>query len=311
MELFHEFQTFIHSLPTTITTTNLSGVREKAKFITPLSISNDDIPENFNKMSVVILQNLLNYHDDNEMFPIPSLKLLLDLIGTFDISDSITKSKLMLLLHGTKLKLSSERLCSWFVKVKLTKEMIIDDTHEHLNRWKTFASLTLNHPVVIEVIKSLATDGTGICLPNILSSIQVEIIDCTLAGLRGFCGINKIYINAAYIRSQMSTYSTTFHPDSPIGKSVVEMDICTIAIHEFCHARLRQIMRNGPFFDQIDYWQSAADNKWDLDYFQKFIKAIESSSAIPPFNSTNNYIKRFPSTTSGLDIDLTADDYYV
>ncbi|CAF0791888.1 unnamed protein product [Rotaria sp. Silwood1] len=340
MELFHEFQTFIHSLPTTITTTNLSGVREKAKFITPLSISNDDIPENFNKMSVVILQNLLNYHDDNEMFPIPSLKLLLDLIGTFDISDSITKSKLMLLLHGTKLKLSSERLCSWFVKVELMKEMIIDDTHERLNRWETLASLTLNHPVVIEVIKSLATDGTGICLPNILSSIQVEIIDCTLAGLRGFCGINKIYINAAYIRSQMSTYSTTFHPDSPIGKSVVEMDICTIAIHEFCHARLRQITNNPNtctpdlfrsvacstvnersefgrlcemvlFFDKIDYWRSAADNKWDLDYFQKFIKAIESSSAIPPFNSTNNYIKRFPSTTSGLDIDLTADDYYV
>jgi hypothetical protein len=41
---------------------------------------------------------------------------------------------LMLLLHGTKLKLSSERLCSWFVKVKIMKEMIIDDTHEHLNR---------------------------------------------------------------------------------------------------------------------------------------------------------------------------------
>ncbi|CAF4588302.1 unnamed protein product, partial [Rotaria sp. Silwood2] len=184
------------------------------------------------------------------------------------------------------------------------------------------------------------TDGTGICLPNILPSIQVEIIDCTLAGLRGFCGINKIYINAAYIRSQISTYSTTYHPDSPIGKSVVEMDICIIAIHEFGHTRLRQITNNPNtctpdlfssvacstvnerpesrrlcemvfFFDQIDYWQSAADNKWDLDYFQQFIKAIESSSAIPPFNSTNNYIKRFPSTTSGLDIDLTADDYYV
>ncbi len=65
------------------------------------------------------------------------------------------------------------------------------------------------------------------------------------------------------------------------------------------------------FFDQIDYWQSAADNKWDLDYFQKFINAIESASAIPPFNSNNNYIKRLPSTTSGLDIDLAGDDYYV
>ncbi|CAF2839714.1 unnamed protein product, partial [Rotaria sp. Silwood2] len=38
---------------------------------------------------------------------------------------------------------------------------------------------------------------------------------------------------------------------------------------------------------------------------------IESSSAIPPFNSTNNYIERFPSTTSALDIDLTVDDHYV
>jgi hypothetical protein len=39
----------------------------------------------------------------------------------------------------------------------------------------------------------------------------------------------------------MSTYSSNFHPDSPIGKSVAEMDICTIAIHEFGHARLRQV----------------------------------------------------------------------
>jgi hypothetical protein len=65
------------------------------------------------------------------------------------------------------------------------------------------------------------------------------------------------------------------------------------------------------FFDQIDYWQSAAHNKWDLDYFQQLIKGIESSSALPPFNSTNNYIKRFLSTTSGVDIDLAADGYYV
>jgi hypothetical protein len=65
------------------------------------------------------------------------------------------------------------------------------------------------------------------------------------------------------------------------------------------------------FFDQIDYWQSAADNKWDLDYCEKLITAIESASAIPPFNSTNTYIKRLPSTTSGLDIDLDADNYYV
>jgi len=94
---------------------------------------------------------------------------------------------------------------------------------------------------VIGVVNSLAGDGTGLCLPNVLPPIQVEIIDCTLAGLRGFCGINKIYINAAYIRSQMSIYSTTFHPDSPIGKSVAEMDICTIAIHEFGHARLIKV----------------------------------------------------------------------
>ena len=94
---------------------------------------------------------------------------------------------------------------------------------------------------MIEIVNSLATDGTGLCLPNVFQPIQVEIINCTLPGLRGFCGINKIYINAAYIRSQMTTYSSDYHPDSPIGKSVAEMDICTIAIHEFGHARLRQV----------------------------------------------------------------------
>ena len=91
------------------------------------------------------------------------------------------------------------------------------------------------------VVNSLIGDSTGLSLPNLLPPIQVEIIDRTIAGLRGFCGINKIYVNAAYIRSQMSTYSTTYHPDSPIGKSVAEMDICTIAIHAFGHARLRQV----------------------------------------------------------------------
>ncbi len=47
MELFDEFQTFIYSLPTTITSTSLGAIREKTKFITPLTISNDDTPENF------------------------------------------------------------------------------------------------------------------------------------------------------------------------------------------------------------------------------------------------------------------------
>lgn len=68
-----------------------------------------------------------------------------------------------------------------------------------------------------------------------------NIINCTLAGLRGFCGINQIYINAAYIRGQLSIYSTEYRSDSPIEKSVTEMDICTITIHEFGHARLRQV----------------------------------------------------------------------
>jgi hypothetical protein len=101
-------------------------------------------------MSIVILQNLLNYHNDSDMFNVSSLKLLLDLIRTNDTFESLTKSKLMLLLHGTKLKLASEILCSWFLNVKLMKEMIIDDTHARLNRWKILGSLTLNHPVVSE-----------------------------------------------------------------------------------------------------------------------------------------------------------------
>ncbi|CAF3727974.1 unnamed protein product [Rotaria socialis] len=284
MELFDAFQTFICSLPANVTTTSLCVIREKAKFITPLTISNDDSSENFGKMSVVILQNLLNYHDECDIFNVSSLKLLLELIGTNDTAEPLTKSKLMLLLH--------------------------------------------------------VDSGACLRLPNVLPSIQVEIINCTLAGSRGFCGINKIYINPAYIRGQMSIYSTEYHPDSPIGKSVSGMDICTITIHEFGHAKLRQVTNNPNtstpdfysqqtcgtvnerpkfgrlcemafFFGQIDYWQSAADNKWDLDYFQQFIKAIESASAIPKFNSTNNYVKHFPSTTSGVDIDLGADDYYV
>jgi hypothetical protein len=74
---------------------------------------------------------------------------------------------------------------------------------------------------------------------------------------------------------------------------------------------LRRLCEMAFLFDQINYWQSAADNRWNLDYFEQVIKAIESASAIPPFNSTNNYIKRLPSITSGLDIDLAADDYYV
>ncbi|CAF3173218.1 unnamed protein product [Rotaria socialis] len=123
--------------------------------------------------------------------------------------------------------------------------MIIDDTHDRLDRWKMLASLKLNHPVVIGVVNCLVDSGACLRLPNVLPSIQVEIINCTLAGSRGFCGINKIYINPAYIRGQMSIYSTEYHPDSPIGKSVSGMDICTITIHEFGHAKLRQVIMLG------------------------------------------------------------------
>jgi hypothetical protein len=45
----------------------------------------------------------------------------------------------------------------------------------------------------------------AVSIDLVASPTQLEIIDCTLAGLREFCEINKIYIIAAYIHSQMST----------------------------------------------------------------------------------------------------------
>ncbi|CAF1115898.1 unnamed protein product [Rotaria sordida] len=75
--------------------------------------------------------------------------------------------------------------------------------------------------------------------------------------------------------------------------------------------KIGRMSEMGFFFEQIDYWQTAADEKFDINYFNQFIEAIGSKTALPQFDTKNHYVKRAPSAKSGLDIDDSADDYYV
>ncbi|CAF1374072.1 unnamed protein product, partial [Didymodactylos carnosus] len=54
------------------------------------------------KMSIIILQNLLNYHTDNDLFNIPSLKILVDLIQTSSTVEPVVEHVLFIYTYTNK-----------------------------------------------------------------------------------------------------------------------------------------------------------------------------------------------------------------
>lgn len=75
-----------------------------------------------------------------------------------------------------------------------------------------------------------------------LIPVSVRFVATTEFELRGFAGINEIFINSTYFKAEQIKLSLAMLPNK---ENVILMDILTVVIHVYAHIRARQVrLRN-------------------------------------------------------------------
>lgn len=69
---------------------------------------------------------------------------------------------------------------------------------------------------------------------NSIGDLKVKFISMKCNEIRGFSGINDVFINKDHFIKKYGTNEADL-------KAVGKMDIITISVHEFAHVRLRQV----------------------------------------------------------------------
>lgn len=71
--------------------------------------------------------------------------------------------------------------------------------------------------------------------------VPVKFVYSTQCDLRGFSGIDEIFLNAYYFNKKMADLSAAKIINPDVLNQFIAMDIVTCAIHEYAHVRIRQV----------------------------------------------------------------------
>ncbi|CAF1215377.1 unnamed protein product [Adineta ricciae] len=185
--------------------------------------------------------------------------------------------------------------------------------------WKSVAWKTINHPQIIEVIEGSIREifGSNTEIKKIVRTpMQIHFISIDYPSLRGFSGINEMFINENYFLTKINSCKS----NSSLSNSMLKMDLAAIALHECVHVRIRQKIiidciwyfqsekkdiiclatELNLFHEQIDWFQSI--DTINAHYVEKFLDAIENGTHLPSLTKNDGAIPRQPSTTMGVDI---------
>ena len=75
--------------------------------------------------------------------------------------------------------------------------------------------------------------------------ISIRFVHSLIDGLRGYTGINCIYINAVYVKNRQLIYKMSATLGDDVDDVIFKMNMFCITLHEFSHARLRQVCQIG------------------------------------------------------------------
>jgi hypothetical protein len=74
--------------------------------------------------------------------------------------------------------------------------------------------------------------------------VQIHFFSLDFPTLRGFFGINELFINENYFLAKISEWKS----NARLLDSITKMDLITIALHEYAHVRIRQVKSLLNFF---------------------------------------------------------------
>ena len=75
-------------------------------------------------------------------------------------------------------------------------------------------------------------------MSNTYEKLSIKFVYSLIDGLRGFTGMNCTYNNAVYVKYRHLLHRMSVIPNDDV---IVKMNIFCITLHEFAHARLRQV----------------------------------------------------------------------
>ncbi|KAG4077183.1 hypothetical protein HA402_016170 [Bradysia odoriphaga] len=303
---------------------DLTTMLSEFKTETPIAVPYIDSPETFADLPYVILHNFFNYCP--EQFPLYALRCLYRVV-TKNIDDIDTKPRLLIMLHLTK--------------------MSVVDLPEYINRFERLyvvpeetnteiplqlVDKAIKHPKLNKIINNLIKQSFGEEFAKHIGEtnsidVTVKLVATFEFELRGFCGINIIYVNSTYFKNRRFQLGLTQLPETD---KILVIDILTVVIHEYAHIRARQIANNcnhstpkciveavnenDPEFGRmieralfsvpIDWMKSLDNNSVGIGYIEQFIEAIDKGEEIPILNATPKLIARTGSSLmhGGLDI---------
>lgn len=70
-----------------------------------------------------------------------------------------------------------------------------------------------------------------------IGEIEVTFVDSPEPRLRGFSGVNKVYVNIYHFQAKLSICRTK----TPLLQKLVKIDIANLVIHEISHVILRMV----------------------------------------------------------------------
>lgn len=220
----------------------------------------------FRAMPEIVLINFCRNVGDIT-FPMSGLLALKDIV-TKDVDDEDSRLSMILLIHLTKMQFSIRDAAMYYSDFTCIIGNV-DTTDARC--WLEIGNLVLAHTTVslplsptrfqfwpdwkfvsfcCQIIKSINN-----LLKNVFGQqfaervdktesvpITVKMVDTRESQLRGFTGINQIYINyGCFITKKFQIDRSTL--SNELKTMLIIIDVATVAIHEYAHARAQQVTK--------------------------------------------------------------------
>jgi hypothetical protein len=91
------------------------------------------------------------------------------------------------------------------------------------------------------LVDDLISSATGKPVNTSSEKISVKFVHSTIANVRGFTGINTIYINISYINDRHQAFKIGSSLSNDEKNIIFKMTLFCVGLHEYSHARLRQV----------------------------------------------------------------------
>lgn len=201
-----------------------------------------------------------NYGNDN-IFPRIGLVAIDSIIRK---TGPVGDTQKVLLLHASKafFKKGVDDAASFFVSAE--SMIMSSEVTDSLCTWKSLAKKVTHHPQVKPHFISFLAEKTKFVLKIIqlideyiiknnvttalpeLENIEIIFVHNNRFTLRGFAGVNKIYINATHFTQKIHVCEPQMKSSDKFHNAVhaiIEFDICVLSLHELAHVRIRQVKR--------------------------------------------------------------------